>query len=94
MPNHYNCSTICYSNFKRLLFQIANDVGLNVERLKLDMKNPEHEQTIRKNRELASAMGIRGTPSLVVGEQFAPGAVSYEQLIKMVNKALTNCSVC
>ena len=91
---HYGLMGLRQRLTKTLLFQIANDVGLNVERLKLDMKNPEHDRTIRKNRELASAMGIRGTPSLVVGEQFAPGAVSYEQLIKMVNKALTNCSVC
>ena len=91
---HYRLMGLRQRLTKALLFQIANDVGLNVERLKLDMKNPEHDRTIRKNRELASAMGIRGTPSLVVGDQFAPGAVSYEQLITMVNKARTNCSVC
>ena len=91
---HYRLMGLRQRLTKTLLFQIANDVGLNVERLKLDMKNPDHDRTIRNNRELASTMGIRGTPSLVVGDQFAPGAVSYEQLITMVNKARTNCSVC
>ncbi len=77
-----------------LLYQTANDIGLNVARLKRDMKNPKHDLTIKKNRELASAMGIRGTPSIVVGEQIAPGAVSYDRLIAMVDQARTNCSVC
>ena len=77
-----------------LLYQTANDIGLNVARLKRDMKNPKHDRTIKKNRELASAMGIRGTPSIVVGEQIAPGAVSYDRLIAMVDQARTNCSVC
>ena len=79
---------------KTLLYQVANDVGLNLERLKNDMQNPEHDRIIKKNLELASAMGIRGTPSIIVGEQFAPGAVSFEQIIAMVDKARINCSVC
>ena len=91
---HYRLMGLRQPMTKTLLFQIAKDVGLNVERLKLDMRNPEHDLTIRKNRELASALGIRGTPSLVVGEQFAPGAVSYDRLTAMVDQARTNCSVC
>ena len=91
---HYGLMGLRQRLTETLLYQTANDIGLNVARLKRDMKNPKHDRTIKKNRELASAMGIRGTPSVVVGEQIAPGAVSYDQLIYLVDQARTNCSVC
>ncbi len=77
-----------------LIFQIAGDVGLDVARLKADMGKPEITAIIDGNRKLAAAMGIRGTPSIVIGEQMAPGAISYEQLTAMVDQARKNCSVC
>ncbi|MFP6773858.1 MAG: DsbA family protein [Alphaproteobacteria bacterium] len=77
-----------------LIYQIAGDVGLDVARLKTDMKKPEITAIIDGNRKLAAAMGIRGTPSIVIGEQMAPGAISYEQLTAMVDQARKNCSVC
>ena len=77
-----------------LIYQSAQDIGLDVARLKEDMKNPEVMATINANRKLAAAMGIRGTPSIIIGEQMAPGAISYEQLTAMVEQARENCSVC
>ncbi|MBT7288799.1 MAG: DsbA family protein [Rhodospirillaceae bacterium] len=76
------------------IYQTAKDVGLDVKRLKKDMTSVIVLRTIKENRALASAMGIRGTPSIVVGEQMAPGAISYEQLLAMIEQARTNCSVC
>ncbi len=76
------------------IFQVAEDVGLDVARLKADMEKPEIEATIAANRDLATAMGIRGTPTVVVGEQVAPGAVSYDRLTAMIQDARENCSVC
>ena len=77
-----------------LIYQIAKDVGLDVARLKVDMKKPEITAIIDANRKLAAAMGIRGTPSIVIGEQMAPGAISYDQLTALIDEARKNCSVC
>ncbi|MDP6832041.1 MAG: DsbA family protein [Alphaproteobacteria bacterium] len=76
------------------IYQTAKDVGLDVARLKRDMQNPEISRIIKTNRELAASMGIRGTPSLVVGEKFVPGAIGYEQLTALVEEARANCTVC
>ena len=77
-----------------LVFQIAEDIGLDVARLKTDMESPEISRIIDENRKLARSMGIRGTPTIVVGEQMAPGAVSYSRLTALIEDARKNCSVC
>jgi protein-disulfide isomerase len=76
------------------IYQTAKDVGLDVARLKKDMSSPIVLRTIKENRELATAMGIRGTPSIVIGELMAPGAISYDQMTAMIDQARKNCSVC
>ena len=76
------------------VYQTAEDVGLDVARLKRDMKSPEISRIIKANRDLAASMGIRGTPSLVVGEKMVPGAIGYDQLVALVEQARTNCRVC
>ncbi|MBL6953174.1 MAG: DsbA family protein [Alphaproteobacteria bacterium] len=77
-----------------MIYQTATDVGLDIDRLKKDMTRPEIMQTIQANRKLAEALGIRGTPSIVIGEQLAPGAISYEQLTALIEQARASCSVC
>jgi len=77
-----------------LIFQTAADVGLDLSRLKRDMAGSEITRIIKGNRDLAAALGIRGTPSIVIGEQLAPGAISYEQLTALIEQARTNCTVC
>lgn len=79
---------------ENLIFQTAKDVGLDIPRLKRDMARPEVAHIIKANRELAADLGIRGTPSIVIGERMAPGAISYGQLTALIEEARTNCTVC
>lgn len=69
------------------LVNIARDVGLDVERLKQDMDDPELTDAIRRTQELAHTLGIRGTPAFVIGEQLIPGAVDLETLKEAVAEA-------
>ncbi|MBT3371853.1 MAG: DsbA family protein [Rhodospirillaceae bacterium] len=76
------------------IYQTAKDIGLDVKRLKRDMESPKIARIIKANRELAATMGIRGTPSLIVGEQLVPGAIDYGQLTALIEQEKTNCKVC
>jgi protein-disulfide isomerase len=49
--------------------------GLEVERLRRDMADPAIAEAIARNRALAAALGINGTPGFVIGGQIVPGAV-------------------
>jgi len=79
------------------VFKVAADVGLDVEKLKADMKAPEVDELIEKNLQLGTAMGVQGTPAFFIGDQAIPGAPS--ELKTMLQKEVANirqngCSVC
>lgn len=74
---------------KEQILQIANDVGLDTNRLAADMDNPEWLAIIDRNRALASDLGITGTPAFVVGTELVPGAVDLTTLKDLVAQART-----
>jgi protein-disulfide isomerase len=70
-----------------LVLKIAAQVGLDVGRLEKEMDAPETLALIRRNQELARAIGIKGTPAFVVGGQVVPGAVDLATLERLVEQA-------
>lgn len=71
------------------IFEIATSVGLDRARLEKDMEDPKLKQIIERNLELATALGVRGTPAFVIGNQFVPGAVDADTLKRMISDART-----
>jgi protein-disulfide isomerase len=69
------------------VLRIAGEVGLDVEKLKIDMQSPEVEEHIATSMRLADALGFNGTPSFVVGDQLIPGFVEKPQLVEAVTAA-------
>ena len=66
---------------------IAAANGLDVERLRADMEDPEIEAYLEETRRLAQALGISGTPAFVVGDTLIPGAVNPARIRAMVVEA-------
>ena len=71
------------------IMEIAGSVGLDVARLQKDMDDPKLKEIIERNMALASALGVRGTPAFVIGNQFVPGAVDADTLKRMINDVRT-----
>ena len=69
------------------IMEIAAASGLDVARLQKDMDDPKLKQIIERNTALASALGVRGTPAFVVGNQFVPGAVDTDALKQLIADA-------
>ncbi|MDE0342493.1 MAG: DsbA family protein [Deltaproteobacteria bacterium] len=69
------------------LMKVARSVGLDVDRLRKDMKNPKIQDIIGKTRRLATALSINGTPAVIVGNQIARGAVPFAELTRMIARA-------
>ena len=69
------------------IMKIAADVKLDVKRLQADMKAPEVNEILQKNHELAQALGIEGTPAIVVGETVVPGALQKDHLKELIAEA-------
>ena len=69
------------------IIEIAGKVGLDVALLQKDMEDAKIKEIIGRNAALASALGVRGTPAFVIGDQFVPGAVDTETLKQLVAAA-------
>jgi protein-disulfide isomerase len=69
------------------IMDIAGSVGLDVAQLQKAMDDPKLKQIIERNMTLASALGVRGTPAFVVGNQFVPGAVDADALKQLIADA-------
>ncbi|MDH3772306.1 MAG: DsbA family protein, partial [Nitrospirota bacterium] len=65
----------------------AEELGLDVERLRADMNAPEVEAHLQVTMQLSQALGINGTPAFVIGDELVPGAVGLDQLRQLVAKA-------
>jgi protein-disulfide isomerase len=69
------------------VFEIAASVGLDRAQLEKDMEDPKLKRAIERNLELATALGIRGTPAFVIGNQFVPGAVDAAAIKQLIADA-------
>ena len=70
-----------------VVLKVAKGAGLDVDRVKTDMAAPEIDQAIKRNYDLADALGIRGTPGFVIGDDLIPGAVDLETLKQKIKAA-------
>ncbi len=59
---------------------LAASLGLDVERLKAEMNDPEIDAIIARNEQLAQQLDIRGTPTFVIGTKILPGFSTIEQM--------------
>jgi protein-disulfide isomerase len=70
-----------------VILQLAGPAGLDAAKLQADIERPEIRATIERDRALADAIGITGTPSFVVGSELVPGAVDLATLKALVAQA-------
>ena len=66
---------------------IAKKLDIDMTKLKAEMAKPEIAAMLDKNRELGEALGVHGTPAIVIGNDLFPGAMPYADLKKAVETA-------
>lgn len=72
---------------EKTLMEIAKKVGINADKLKKEMDKPDVTVILDKNRELGEALGVRGTPAMVIGDTLLPGALPYEDIKSAIENA-------
>jgi protein-disulfide isomerase len=69
------------------LLELAASVGADPVKLAADMQDPAIHGQLQANESLATALGITGTPGFLFGKQLVPGAVSLDDMKKLVTEA-------
>lgn len=75
-----------------LALSVAEEVGLDIERLKKDMQDPAIQAEIDRNLELAQALRINGTPGFIVGEEILRGATDLATMKRLIGQARAEVS--
>ncbi len=55
------------------IFKNAEEIGLKIDKLKLDMNDPEIQLTLKKNRDVAKSLELNGTPAFIIGDIISIG---------------------
>ena len=71
---------------KEKVFSTAKRIGLDIDKLKIDMNDPEIEQKLIKNREIAKLLSLNGTPAFIIGDIIYPGALNSNNLKEIIKK--------
>ena len=66
------------------ILRIAGRIGLNVEKLKKDMADPEITKYLADTARLAQALGITGTPGFVIGDKVVAGAIGKARMQQLI----------
>ena len=69
------------------VMKFAEKAGADMERLKRDMHAPVIDEVLKKNRDLAGALEITGTPAFIIGNEFVPGAAELDTFKAIVARA-------
>lgn len=69
------------------LTKIAEDLGLDVEKLKVDLDSDAVNNRIEKSKSVARDVGVTGTPAFVIDGKFYPGYLGPGGLKREVDKA-------
>lgn len=72
---------------EKTVLEFAAKYGISKDKMLKEMESDAVKDQLKKNRELAMDMEIRGTPAFIAGENFIPGAVDEDQLRDMIKAA-------
>ena len=77
------------------IFAVADEIGLDVNKLKKDMESEAVDKVLEENYALADALNIQGTPNFIIGDQLVAGARGYDFLSETIADIQENgCKVC
>ena len=85
---YFEYHTVLLNNKKSIneaiLYKIAKELSLDIEKFKKDMSSEKIKNNIIKNVKFANSLKIRGTPTFIIGNQILPGAYDYDKLKKII----------
>lgn len=76
--------------------EIAAGLGLDMEQLKKDMDDPATADILARNRTLAQALAINGTPAFIIDDRLVPGYLPRAELASAIDdvRAKGGCTLC
>jgi predicted DsbA family dithiol-disulfide isomerase len=71
------------------IFEVANQLGVNIDRMRSDMNSTKVIQLVESDKQRAQELGFKGTPSFLIGTVKLSGARSLEEFKKIIDEQLS-----
>ncbi len=75
------------SQNEEAFLKLAEKLGLDMKKLKEDMKSADVQSFIAKSKSMAQSLGIRGTPGFIIGDKIYPGYIGMAAMREAVKTA-------
>lgn len=72
---------------EKVLESLAKEIGLDVEKLKKDADSSKVQKELEENKQIASQIGVRGTPAFIIGDSITPGFIPLDQMQRLIEQA-------
>jgi len=69
------------------IYKVAASVGLDIDRLKQDVKSADVAAQLKANAALGNDLRIDGTPAFIIGDTIVPGAMSLDAMRQQIANA-------
>lgn len=69
-----------------IAIKIATDLGIDEAALTAKKDSPEVVKLLESDRALAQEIKVQGTPALIIGDEFVPGAMPVEEFTKKIEE--------
>ena len=77
-----------------LIRNVASKVAIDPDRLLVELKSARFGDVIRRNSQLAKQLGLIGSPSFVVGRTIVEGAITRDQMEKLIELEARSPAIC
>lgn len=76
--------------------RIATEMGMDLAKLKDDMRAPDVAEILQRNHQLAQALAINGTPAFIIDKTVVPGYLPKDGLMAAIGDVRENggCQLC
>lgn len=72
------------------MIQLAVSMGLDRKAVEEKMKSEQVQSIIANNKTLSTSIGIRGTPAIIINDQFFPGAIDLNTFRSVIAQIRSN----
>jgi len=75
------------SQSEEAFMKLAEDIGLDIEQFKKDVVSEEVKKQVSDIKQMAQALGVRGTPGFIIGDKIYPGYIGDKGLRDAIKQA-------
>ncbi len=68
------------------ILNVVKASGIDEAKFNQALKSSNIDKILQENEKIARSMGVMGSPAYLIGEEFYPGALNYEEILEIIKR--------